>query len=86
MEKEEILLVCDCSSNEHQIILSEIDGVVYASIHLKRLSFWKRLKVSLRYIMGYYSLYGHFEEFIFRKKDAEELGEVVRRLRSVDDK
>ena len=69
------ILICDCSSAEHQIIIryEEEDNLFYAHIHLSKLSFFKRLISGIKYIFGYSCRYGNFEEFIFKHEHAEDL-------------
>ena len=84
------LFVCRCSDIEHQISMAyEVDDEikdVYCYIHLVRLPFWERVKNGIKYIFGYKSKYGDFEEFIFNPKDADALQKVVDYLKSCDKK
>ena len=76
----EILLLCDCSSAEHQLIVrwNNDDNEVYASVHLVTWrSFWKRLWYGLKYAFGYKCRYGSFDEVILRKEDVSNLQKVV---------
>ena len=83
MERE--LLICSCENTEHQIVFSwfEDDDVanVYATIHLRKKSFWTRFKYGIKYIFGYQSKYGAFDEFIFNPSDAIKLRKVVNFLK-----
>lgn len=77
---EEKILICDCSSTEHQIILryDEDDNECYASIHLTNLrGFFSRLKYGLKYIFGYKCRYGAWDEFIFKKEHIGKLRELA---------
>ena len=82
MERE--LFICSCENTEHQIVFSwfEDDDVanVYATIHLRKKSFWTRLKYGIKYIFGYQSRYGAFDEFIFNPNDARKLKKIARWL------
>jgi hypothetical protein len=81
----EILLLCDCSSCEHQLIVSwnNDDKEVYVQVHLSTYKgFWKRLWGGLKYAFGHRSRYGDFDEVILRKSDAENLQKVVDHLKS----
>ena len=80
----EILLLCDCSSDEHQMIVrwDDNDKEVYVSIHLaNNTGFWKRLWHGLKYAFGHRSRYGEFDEIILRKEDASNLQKVVDHLK-----
>ena len=74
----EEILVCACSSVEHQIVISkdEEDKIVYCEIHLAKLPFLKRLWKGIKYIFGYKCVFGNFEEFIFSKDHGDKLIEL----------
>lgn len=86
MEQE--LFICSCENTEHQIVFSyfEDDDIhnVYATTHLSKKSFWKRLKYGIKYIFGYQSKYGAFDEFIFNSKDVSKLEKIVEYLKKED--
>ena len=80
----EILLLCECSSAEHQLIVrwDKDDKEVFISVHLADCKgFWKRLWHGLKYAFGYKCCYGAFDEVILRKEDADNLQKVVDQLR-----
>lgn len=76
------LLICACSSDEHQIILhkDEEDKMVYCSIHLVKLPFWQRLIRGIKYIFGYKCKYSNFEEFILDNRHTDKLKELIKFL------
>ena len=81
----EILLLCECSSCEHQLIFSwdKHENEVYTHVHLvPHDGFWKRLWAGLKYAFGHRSIYGDFDEIILRKKDADSLQKVVDHLKA----
>jgi hypothetical protein len=74
--KDELILICDCHSFEHQAIFYKDEELkmVFVSIRLKTYdNFFKRLWVGLKYAFGYTSKYGEWDEFIFQEKDEQEL-------------
>lgn len=78
------LFICQCYNPEHQLIFSYFpeDENVYVSVHLiPEYRLWKRIWMAIKYIFGYRSCYGHFDEFIFKKSDAEKLQKVVDHLK-----
>ena len=77
------ILICACSSDEHQIILhkDEEDKVVYCTIHLVKLSFWNRLLAAIKYVFGYKCKYGNFEEIILDKRHVNKLENLVNFLK-----
>ena len=84
--KHEIML-CACSSDEHQIIFHPFEDIkldngkliksVYCSILLNNLPFFSRLKNAIKYIFGYKCKFGHFEEFIIDSNNVEKLKKVI---------
>lgn len=85
MDKQE-LFICACNSMEHQLIMSyctdEEYKEVYCSVHLKpERNLFKRIWKAIKYIFGHRSIYGDFDEFIFKPEDADRLQEVVNRLK-----
>lgn len=79
-EKDEIF-ICDCYSVEHQLILRQDPDSfddIYVYIHLnKERKFWKRLKHGVKYIFGYKSRFGAWDEFIVNKKDWSRLRDII---------
>ena len=43
--------------------------------------FLKRVWSAIKYIFGYRSKYGHFDEFIFNKEDSDKLQKIVNHLK-----
>ena len=86
MERTELFL-CQCSSTEHQLIIDYDDSpdaidFVCVSIHLNiERSAWKRIKQAVKHVFGYKCKYGHFEEIILRREDADRLQKVVDALK-----
>lgn len=75
------LFICKCHNTEHQLIFNCFDDEVYLTVHLVPVSnIWKRIVNAIRYIFGYRSKYGHFDEFIFQKEDASKLIKIAKNL------
>jgi len=72
------VLICDCSSREHQIIIERDieDNLIYCHIHLAKHGFLKRLKYGLKYVFGYKCKYGNWEEFILKPEHIYNLIEL----------
>lgn len=81
MENEKVL-ICQCSDVNHQIIIryDKEYNIAYASVYLSKLPLLKRIKNAIKYIFGYKSEYGDFEEFIISKKHSEYLKELSQQL------
>lgn len=79
------LFICQCYNTEHQLIFSYIPEYdsVYMSIYLiPEHRWWKRVWTAIKYIFGYRSRYGYFDEFIFNNSDADRLQKIVDYLKS----
>lgn len=78
------LLICRCENIEHQLIFryDNEDKEVYMSTHLRKMSFWNRLRYGIKYIFGYQSRYGAFDEFIFNPDDVHKLEKIIDHLKS----
>lgn len=80
---ENHLFVCSCSDINHQVILhisKDFDwdeDELYISVHLNKLSFLKRLKYSILYLLGYKCKYGAFQEICLKKEDAIKLTNLI---------
>jgi len=67
---------CSCSSTEHLIRFSfdKEYNFLYLNIHLANCNSWyKRVWVAIKYIFGYKSKYGAFDEFIFKNENVKDL-------------
>jgi hypothetical protein len=86
MSKTKDILICECNSTDHQLVLLyEHDNdypMCYVHVHLPKKPFWERVKYGLKYIFGYQSRYGAFDEFIFNPEDADKLQKVVDYLKT----
>ena len=78
------LFICECHNTEHQLIFSYFEDdpeEVYMSVHLiPTYRIWRRIVNAIKYIFGHRSMYGHFDEFIFQKKDAHKLVKLAKHL------
>lgn len=82
METEKLLL-CECNSIEHQIVISydEEDNIAYVEYHLTKLPFFKRLVCGIKYIFGKRSKYGDFGEVLLGKKYGDYFIELGTKLK-----
>ena len=84
MKKPE-LIICECNSTDHQLIFlpfedKEHGNEVYVHVHLTTQSFWKRLRHGIKYIFGYKSRFGDFDEILLTKRHGKQLMNVARFL------
>ena len=67
------IFICACNSFEHQAIFWKDDNL-YIYIHLRTYrNFFKRLIYGIRYIFGYKSRFGSWDEFIFNEDSEKQL-------------
>jgi hypothetical protein len=80
--KNPTIMVCDCSSREHQIVIEhEPDcNMVFCHIHLAKRSFWRRIIPAIKYMFGYNCRYGHFEEFVFGVEHIDKLQNILEKI------
>jgi hypothetical protein len=77
-----IIVRCDCHSTEHELSIiplydwDDIGTMFYSiNVHLATYdNFFKRIWLAIRYVFGYKSKYGHFEEILITDSDVVELG------------
>ena len=70
------IFTCDCNSFSHQAIfwIDKDDNRLYVTIHLTtHRNIFKRIVVAIKYICGYKSNYGEYDEFLFKNCDKEKL-------------
>jgi hypothetical protein len=80
------IFVCDCHSFEHQVkfMYDDEERVAYLYVHLTRATFWSRLIKGIKYIFGYSSKFGEWDEFVFQEKDQEELRKFLNKINKED--
>jgi hypothetical protein len=74
---------CDCSSDEHIFKLGwdVEDEADWMWLHVRlrhHYSFWRRFNYAIKYLFGYKSKFGAFEEFLITKDDAKELSVIFK--------
>lgn len=70
------ILICHCSSLEHQVAFEydEESKLVYLRPKLiTHKNFFMRLRHAIRYILGYKSKFGEFDEIILKEEDVLKL-------------
>lgn len=90
MKPRQELLLCECASSEHQMIMryfeDDLEATVYVDVHLVKRSFWDRLKYAVKYIFGYKSKYGAWDEIILGPQHIKSLESVVKHLKDSEAK
>lgn len=88
MEQNELLL-CQCGNSEHQIIFKywddDLNDYVYMDVLINpEYRWWKRVIEAIKYIFGYRSKYGMFDEFVLDKKDIPKLERIIEYLKKTN--
>jgi len=79
-EIETQIFICRCHSFSHQAIFwyDEEDKNLYVNIHLiTHRNIFKRIWVAIKYVFGYTSKYGEWDDFIFKDRDLKTLKEYL---------
>jgi hypothetical protein len=82
---EHSILICSCSSTDHQMVIYKNTDPLYGPeayvhIHLAKRPFWYRVKYAFKYIFGYKSRFGAWDEFILEPKHLDVLEDLVEHL------
>ena len=84
---EEDTIICSCHNSEHQIrfIYNPEDNYVYSEVHLRKISFWRRIIYATKYVFGYKCKYGCFDEFIFTREHISALQKTIDTLKTINE-
>lgn len=80
--------LCQCYSTDHSFTYhyNEEDNEIYVHVHLSNYrNIFKRIWVAIKYIFGYKSRYGDFEEFILNPDDRDRLIGVIKQLKDPEE-
>jgi hypothetical protein len=82
--EETLFLRCRCSDNEHSVIFDrykskDFHPEIVVSVHLDKLSFFKRLKAGIKYVLfGTSPQYGHYAEVLLGTNEMDKLQTFLR--------
>lgn len=77
-----LYLDCQCESLEHSIRFyyePDLECVVLDT-HIIRIPLWKRIVYAIKYVFGYQSKYGAFDETLLNVDNIEELKEFLEQV------
>jgi len=77
---ENKIFICECHSYCHQAIFwyDEEDKSLYVTFHLITYrNVFKRLWVAIKYVCGYKSNFGAWDEFLFKPEDEKKLRDYL---------
>jgi hypothetical protein len=77
---ENYYVECDCHADEHTLrfMVDSADGEVTVSTFLNHYRPWcQRLRVAVKYLMGYKCKYGHFDTTIISGERLNDLQAVI---------
>jgi hypothetical protein len=67
-------LECVCHSPEHTLRFEKDDECIYTAVYLNQdKNLFKRVWVAIKYIFGYKCKFGHWDCFILKEEDKEDL-------------
>ena len=78
--KEQKIFICECHSYYHQAIFwyDEEEKLLYVTIHLiTHRNFFKRLWHATKYVFGFKSNFGEWDEFTFKPEDEKKLRDYL---------
>ena len=79
---------CKCGTDEHTLrfTLDKKDREIYTSIFLNNYrNIFQRLFVAIKYIFGYKCEYGHWDCWIMRDEDIQELSKMLKDFNNEDE-
>ena len=85
-DQKEIVVICDCSSHDHQMAFSYLPSAfehddwveLYVTFHLhSHKGFFRRLWRGIRYAFGYRSRFGEWDELVLFADDADEIARFL---------
>jgi len=68
-------VICSCNHSDHLIILNYDGNYCSIEVHLSPLPFFKRLINGIKYIFGFRSRYGDFDEIMIDREKATKIKE-----------
>lgn len=82
MKPKKNLVLLSCCSLDHQMVISLNAGLVVVQIHLKNYKgFFERVWVGVKYIFGYKSKYGDWDEMLLDESHIPQLEETLEYLK-----
>ena len=83
MDRDVMIMFCKCNSFDHQLVgwYDKQEDELYLEIHLSSGGFFKRLWKAIKYVVGYKSIWGDWDEFIM---DSKNIDRLYKRLKERD--
>jgi hypothetical protein len=70
-------IVCSCGSLDHMLVVNKDAEDATVEVHLAPLPLWKRIRNAVKYVLGYRSRFGDYEEFFLSRESAGRLRECL---------
>ena len=70
---EELTIVCKCGLREHQFSMLYEDDCLAFVVHLSSRGFFRRVWKAIKYVFGYRSKYGDWDEILVSRTEAERI-------------
>ena len=78
--EEQLIFICECFSHEHQCIFwyDKEDEMFLVTVHLTTHdNVFKRIWTAIKYIFGYTSRYGAWDDFVMKPVDQQKLRDYL---------
>ena len=75
-------IFCKCESYEHHLIFDydEDSKEVYVAVNLiPHKNILKRLWIAIKYVFGYKSRFGQYDEFMLKPEELKKLAEILKK-------
>jgi len=71
------LFTCRCGSMEHIFVITADEEDMFIEVHLAPLPLWQRVRQAIKYVFGYRSKWGDFDEILLDPTQALQLGDLI---------
>jgi hypothetical protein len=71
------LFTCRCGSIQHIFVVTADDEDLFIEVHLAPLPLWQRVRQAVKYLFGYRSKWGDFDEIMLDSTQALQLGDLI---------
>ena len=81
-DKNREFILCECYSFDHvwHLFYDEDDDLLYVTSHLRTGNIFKRIIVAIKYVLGYRSRFGEFDEFLIGEDQANKVIKLLSRI------
>jgi len=79
------IILCSFNSPDHQIFFQSLDlddqtPLIFMRTHLVNRSIWRRIKYAIKYVLGYKSIHGAWDEFYLGAEHSDDFKKIYQYL------